>query len=470
MPLTTSQLNAQAILGQGISAPAVEALKQLNLNAAGLDIGASEIYVCVPEDRDSEKVRVFGTFTRDLEGIADWLSQCQVTSVAMESTGIYWLGIYQILEARGVEVLLVNAAHIKNVTGKKTDILDCQWIQQLHTYGLLAGSFRPVEQVCVLRSLVRHREMLIRSRVNHIQHMQKALEQMNLKLTQVVSDITGATGLGIIRAIIGGTHDPEALAQYRHIRCQTPVAQIIAALSGDYRQEHLFTLKQAVALYDFYTEKITETDTEIQAQFERMTASDPVHPLAKRLRTQSRGKNEPGFDLRLELYRIWGVDLTAVPGLNVLTLQVLLSEIGTDMSKWPTVKNFTSWLGLSPHNDKTGGRVIRSRTRKVASRANQALRMAARALCNSHSSLGVFYRKMRERLGAGKAVAAAAHKLARIIYHLLKHRVEYQPISAEQMQAHLQQKQLRHLQAQAQKVGARLVFDSDDSLEVQLAG
>lgn len=236
--------------GNAVKAPTLDTLKQINLNAAGLDVGASEIYVCVPEGRDEQLVRVFETFTPDLRALADWLKQCQVTTVAMEATGVYWIPIFQILESYGFEVYLVNAYHIKNVRGKKTDILDCQWIQQLHTYGLLQASFRPNEQICALRSLVRHREMLLRCRASHIQHMQKALQQMNLQLTQVLSDITGATGLLILRAIVAGNHDPQQLAQYRHQNCTKSETDIAKALTGDYRPEHLFALQQALELYD----------------------------------------------------------------------------------------------------------------------------------------------------------------------------------------------------------------------------
>ena len=227
------------------------ALEQINLNAAGIDVGASEIYVAVPPGRDKESVRVFGTYTADLKAAADWLAQCGLTTVAMESTGVYWIALYELLESRGFEVYLVNARHLKNVTGGQSDVADCQWIQQLHTYGLLEASFRPAEHICAVRALVRQREMLIRYRAAHIQHMQKALTQMNIQLTQVLSDITGVTGLKVIRAIVAGEHDPYQLAQYGHAQCAKSEAEIAKALEGNYRQEHLFVLKQALTLYDF---------------------------------------------------------------------------------------------------------------------------------------------------------------------------------------------------------------------------
>lgn len=301
----------------------LESLTQINLNAAGLDIGASEIYVCVPSGRDEQSVRVFATFTADLQALADWLSHCGVTTVAMESTGVYWIPIFQILEERGFEVYLVNAQYVKNVTGRKSDVLDCQWIQQLHTYGLLHASFRPDDQTCALRSLVRHREMLLRYRASHIQHIQKALEQMNLKLANVLSDVTGVTGLRILREIIAGVHDPEQLAKHRDWRCGKNEAEIAKSLTGDYRREHLFALQQAVELYDIYTAKLQACDGEIEqrlAQFVPQVNLDdhPLPPPTRRPTT--RPKNHPRNDLRPSLYQLAGVDLTQVDGLDVLTV------------------------------------------------------------------------------------------------------------------------------------------------------
>ena len=252
----------------------VDVLSQINVDAAGLDIGAEEIYACVPADRDEQPVRVFGTFTRDLYALADWLAACHIKTVAMESTGVYWIPTYEILESRGFEVYLVNARHLKNVPGKKTDVLDCQWIQQLHTYGLLQASFRPPEEICALRALVRHRGNLIRYRSAHIQHMQKALQQMNVLLMQVVSDITGVTGLNIIRAIVAGEHDPQVLARLRNPQCLKSEAEIAAALEGNFRFEHLFVLKQALAQYDFYDQQIRECDTELERMYDALSPAD----------------------------------------------------------------------------------------------------------------------------------------------------------------------------------------------------
>ena len=446
-----------------ISAPKLDSLKQIHLNAAGLDIGDKEIYVCVPEGRSDKSVRVFPTFTADLHALANWLQQCQVETVAMESTGVYWIPIFQILESRGFEVYLVNAQYIKNVTGKKTDILDCQWIQQLHTYGLLHKSFRPDDQICVLRSLVRHRDMLLRYRASHIQHIQKALQQMNLKLTNVLSDVTGLTGMTIIRDILSGVRDPYELAKHRHHHCRKSEAEIAKSLEGDYRPEHIFSLRQAVELYDIYTEKLQACDLEIE---QRLEAFDPKIdladcPLPAATHPGIRGKNDPDTDLRTMLYQMAGVDLTQIDGLNIATVQTILSEIGTDMSKWPTVKHFTSWLGLSPNNSKTGGKIIRTKTKKTDSRANLAFRQGAASLGRSKSALGKYYRRMKIKLGTPKAVVATAHKLARIVYHMLRNGAPFAAVPPEHEDKRYHERALRNLQRQAQKLGAKLVVEPD---------
>jgi len=312
--------------------PKLDALAQINHHAAGLDIGDAEIYAAVPESAADPAVRVFGTFTTDLQALADWLAACQVDTVAMESTGVYWIPIYELLEERGFQVYLVNARQLKNVSGKKTDILDCQWIQQLHTYGLLQPSFRPPEDICALRALIRHRANLLRSCAAEIQHMQKALQQMNLKLTNVLSDITGLTGLAIIRDIVAGERDPHKLARHRDPHCRKSEAEIAAALTGNYKAEHLFVLKQALAAHDFYQEQLVACDAETERMYQALaTQVDPVaQPLPPPRRPHSRRRNEPRFDLRTELYRTAGVDLTTVDGLDVLTVQAVLTETGVD--------------------------------------------------------------------------------------------------------------------------------------------
>ena len=438
-----------------------EELPHLNPDAAGLDIGAEEIWASVPAGRDPQPVRAFGTFTPDLHALAEWLTQCGVKTVAMESTGVYWSPIYEVLEARGFAVYLVNARHLKNVPGRKSDIKDCQWIQRLHSYGLLTASFRPAEDLRGLRAYVRQRALVLEHRAAHIQHMQKALQQMNVQLTQVVSDITGQTGLQIIRAIVAGERDPQTLAQLRHGRCHASEAEIATALSGHYRPEHVFALKQALALYDCYTQQVQECDATLAQHYAALKpVSDdttPPPPLGPDPKPNSHAKNAPAFDVRACLYRILGIDLTAVNGLDASTAQTLLSEIGTDMSKWPTEKHFASWLGLAPHNDISGGKVLRSKPLKVRSRAAQALRLAAQALGRTQTALGAYYRRRRARQGPKAAITATAHKLARIVYHLLKHREPYHPLNPEAYEHHLRQRELSLLKRQAARLGFTLL-------------
>jgi len=436
----------------------LEALEQINLDAAGLDIGDDEIYVAVPEGRDSVSVRVFQTFTRDLYSLANWLTACDVKTVAMESTGVYWIPIYEILEERGFEVYLVNARHVKNVPGRKTDILDCQWIQQLHTYGLLRASFRPPEDICALRALVRHRDNLIRSSVAEVQRMQKALQQMNVKLTNVLSDITGVTGMSIIRDILAGERDPHKLAAHRDFRCKKSQDEIAKSLEGNYKPEHVFTLDQSLQARDFYQNQIKVCDVEIE---ERYAAFEPKidateHPLIPGKKTKPRG-NEPDFNLRLYLYQMAGVDLTRIDGISILTVQKVLTETGVDMSAWPTSKHFASWLSLCPHNDKTGGKIIRSKTKKSQNRAAAALRMAATSLLHSKSALGGYYRSMRARLGKPEAVTATAHKLARIIYAMLKNQTEYRDPGEGYYEGQARQRAINNLKRKAKKLGFELV-------------
>lgn len=437
----------------------VDALSQINPNAAGLDIGAEEIYVCVPADRDAQFVRAFGTFTRDLYALAEWLTDCRLETVAMESTGVYWIPIYEILESRGFEVCLVNARHLKNVPGKKTDVLDCQWIQQLHTYGLLRASFRPPEEICALRALVRHRDNLVRYRSAHIQHMQKALQQMNVQLPQAVSDITGVTGLSIIRAIVAGEHNAHVLTRLRNPQCKKSEAEIAAALQGSYRFEHLFVLKQALAQYDFYDQQIRECDAQIETMYASLPAAehddDDLPPPPKSTQRKPR-KNQAHFDLATSLYRMVGVDLTAIDGIDALLAQKIIAEVGLDMSRWPTVKHFASWLGLSPQNKKSGGKVLSRRTKKTKNRANTAFRIAAQSLSRSNSALGGFYRRMRAKLGKAQANVATAHKLARIVYYMLKYRRPYQDPGQAYYDQQWRERAIRNLKRKAASFGLEL--------------
>lgn len=430
-------------------------LKQINLNAAGIDIGADEIYVCVPEGRDKQFVRQFGTFTTDLELIDHWLTQCGITSVAMESTGVFWIPLYERLDSRGYEVYLINAKHIKNVPGKKSDVVDCQWIQKLHTYGLLQNSFRPSDEMLPLRSLVRQREMLIRYRSAHIQHIQKALQEMNLKLDRVVSDVTGKTGMSIIRAILDGERDVNVLASYRDGRCKHPQDVIAKALVGNYREEHLFALQQAVDLYDVYSQKLADCDSKLEERYSVIRpqfVAEELPPLPPPRRKKPHG-NEPDFDLRTKLYQMVGIDLTAIEGISALTVQTVLSEIGTDMSRWPTVKHFTSWLGLCPNNHISGGRILKRTTSKNKNRAAQALRTATQSLHHAKAGLGNYYRKMKAKHGPKVATNATAHKMARIIYTMLKNKTAYVPIDLDDYEQKRRDYHLKKLEKQAAKLG-----------------
>jgi transposase len=339
-------------------------LPLVNADAAGIDIGASEHYVAVPADRDELPVRRFGAFTEDLHALAQWLLQCGVKSVAMESTGVYWIPLYQVLESYGLAVKLVNARHVKHVPGRKSDVQDCQWLQQLESFGLLTGSFRPEAKICVLRSYMRQREKLIRSASRYVQQMQKALTEMNLKLHQVISDLSGQTGLTIIRAILSGERDRMKLAALKDRRVKSDVLRIARALEGDYRHEHLFALQQALELYDFHQLKIAECDARILKEMQTLEtrAAAPATGLKRKPRSNH---NPIPFDSQAELYRVLGVDLTRIDGLNESTVQLILSELGLDLcQKWPTEGQFASWLGLCPNNEISGGKVLKRGTRR----------------------------------------------------------------------------------------------------------
>lgn len=442
-------------------------LDPIHPNAAGIDIGAQNHWVCVPSGRANECVRRFGCYTADLYAIADWLTESGVETVAMESTGVYWIPLFQILETRGFEVKLVNAHHVKTLPGRKTDVLDCQWLQQLHSYGLLSGSFRPEDEICILRSYIRQRDSLIRSASVHIQRMQKALTQMNIQLHQAVSDITGTTGMTIIRAIVGGEHDPQVLAAKKHHRVKRSEAEIAAALNGDYRKEHLFVLQQELHLYDVYQSQIAECDRHIEeclSQFNDKIdiSQSPLSP-PKHTRHKPQG-NEPAFDLRTHLYRMSGVDFTRVDGLGVLTVQIILSEVGLDPSRFPTVKHFTSWLGLCPGSRITGGKIKSSQTRPVVNRAANAFRMAAQTAGKSHSALGAFYRRLRSRLGSPKAITATAHKIARIFYKLWTYRGDYTDPGMDYYEQRYRERMVNNLHKKAQAFGFELIPQPSENL------
>ena len=436
-------------------------LQQLNLFAAGIDIGSKSHFVAVPEGADEQNVREFGCFTADLHRLVDWLISCLVTTVVMESTGAYWIPLFEILESRGIEVKLVNARHVKNVPGRKTDVLDCQWLQQLHTYGLLSGSFRPPEQICALRAYIRHRMNQVRYCAAHIQYMQKALTQMNLLLHNVVSDITGVTGMSIIKAILAGERNPQVLASMRDRRCKNTVETIAKSLEGNYRPEHLFSLKQAVETFEFYQAQIANCDQEIESlltTFDSRVVDNPSsNPDTKDSPASKSSDSRRVFNLQDELYRVAGVDLTKIDGIDTTTALKIISEIGVDMDRWKSEKHFASWLGLSPGSKVTGGKSLSGKTKPIVNRAAAALRMAASTLYRSKCALGAYYRRMKARLGAPKAITATAHKLARLIYSMLKHGKEYTDIGQDYYEEQYKSRAVKNLKIRARQLGFDLV-------------
>ena len=423
-------------------------------NAAAVDIGSAAHWVAVPRHKSDEPVREFASFTADLMALADWLQSCGVDTVAMESTGVYWIPLYELLAKRGFEVILVNARHVKNVSGRKSDVLDCQWLQQLHSYGLLAGAFRPADAVCELRSITRQRGMLLKSQARSVQHMQKALTQMNIQLANVISDVAGVTGLAIVRAIVGGERDTQVLAGYRDRRIKASVEDIAKSLQGNWRGEHLFALKQALGVFDFCGTQLGECDVEIESRLKALGKHEGSPAKGKK---RSKAKNAPKFDVREHLYKVCGVDLTRIDGIDVSTAMTVISEIGPDMSRFRTVKHFTSWLGLCPGTKISGGKTLGSRTKRTANRATQALKMAAAALRSSRSALGAFFRRMSARMDKAKAVTATAHKLARLVYVMLTRGEEYTDQGQQYYEERYRDRVLRNLNKQARQLGFELI-------------
>lgn len=435
----------------------------IHLHAAGIDVGSEEHYVAVPPGRDPEgvDVRRFGAFTADLHALAGWLERCGIATVAMESTGVYWIPLFELLESRGLAVHLVNPRHLKSVPGRKTDVLDCQWIQRLHAYGLLQGSFRPEEQICVLRSYRRQRETVVQDRSRQVQHIQKALEQMNVKLHKVVTDVTGRTGMGILRAILAGERNPRRLAALRDRRCKQSEAAIAKALEGNWREEHLFALAQAVALYDVYTQQIAACDARIEQHLRTLDDRSKGQPTPQPQRKPTTNASAPSFDARTLLYRAAGVDLTRIDGIAETTALTVLSEVGVDMSRWPTEKHFASWMGLCPGNKVSGGKRLSGRTKPCANRAADALRLAAQSLHHSRSALGAYYRRLRARLGAPKAITATAHKLARLVYRMLRDGTEYTDVGQDYYEQRYHKRLLHNLERKARELGYALKKTED---------
>ena len=440
-----------------------KSLRRVNLDAAGIDVGSNSHHVAAPEDRDDEPVREFRSFTNDLHRLADWLEDCGIDTVAMESTGVYWIPLYEILEERGFEVVLVNARDFKSVPGRKTDVLDCQWLQELHTYGLLRASFRPDAEVAAMRAYVRHRDMLVKDAARHVQHMQKALSLMNIQLHNVISDITGATGMRIIRSIISGNHNPQALAEFKDYRCKASKETIVESLTGNYRPEHVFALRQAVELYDFYQRQMGSADEEIEKLLCKLEETSPAREdLAPSKRKRPKG-NEPNFDIRTRLYAVTGTDLTEITAIGPYSALKIISEIGTDMTRWPSADHFASWATLAPRNKITGGRLISSHTRSSANRLAEVLRMAAMTIGKTDPYLGAFYRRKAAHIGKAKAITATARKLAVIIYNMLARGV---PFDDPGLRAHDEQHRerlLKNLSKRAKSLGLQLVRETDQS-------
>jgi len=433
-------------------------LEVVHEQAAGIDVGNEAHYVAVRPDRDPEPVRRFECFTADLYRLADWLQSCGVKTVAMQSTGVYWIPLYDILEERGFEVYLVNARHTKNLPGRKSDVQECQWLLKLHTYGLLNNSFQPPSEIRVLRTYWRQRAEHVRGAATCIQRMQKALTQMNVQLANVISDLSGLTGQTIVRAIVAGERDPQKLAELRDPRVQASPKEIAKSLEGNWRPELLFLLQQEIEMYDTYQRRVAECDQQLQRQltsFPGTVAPKQREGDGKRKRAKP-AKNAPGFDLGAELQRITGVDLTRIDGIDVMVAQTVLAEVGLDMSRWKTEAHFSSWLGLCPDNRITGDKVLSRGTRRVVNRAATALRMAANALLRSQTYLGAQYRRLRTKLGAPKAITAMAHRLARLTYRMLKYGQRYVDKGAEYYEQKYRNQQLRFLQKKAAQLGFRI--------------
>jgi transposase len=424
-------------------------------NAAGIDIGNESHYVAVPPERDVNPVRQFACFTEDLRRMAEWLKSCRIDTVAMQSTGVYWLPVYEILAEAGLRVFLVNARHTKNLPGRKTDVQECQWLLQLHTFGLLNNSFRPPEEICMLRAYWRQRAQHVASASACIHRIQKVLTEMNVQLANVISDISGVTGMAILQAILKGERDRYKLAALADVRIQATREEIARSLEGNWRQELLFILQQELDLYQIYQQQIAECDTALQAHLQ--TLEDKIEPTSHLPRPKANkraGDNAPTtFDLRGELYRISGADLTQIDGINVMNAQTIIAEVGVDMSRFPSEAHFASFLGLCPDNQITGGKVLRRGTKRVQNRAATALRMAATSLWRSKTYLGAKFRRLRARLGAPKAITAMAHMLARLVYRMLRYGDQYVDKGMQFYEEKYRQHQIHSIEKKAKDLG-----------------
>ena len=437
-------------------------LRQINLHAAGIDIGSQSSWVAVPPGSHATPVREFGMFTSDLEAMSVYLHAAGVTTVVLESTGVYWIPVFEVLESSGLTVLLVDAHHVKQVSGRKTDVSDCQWLQTLHTFGLLRGAYRPADDLCALRSLVRQRTMLTQQRACHIQHMQKAMTQMNLQLHHVISEVTGVSGMQIMRAIVAGQRDPVALAQLRDGRIRASEATMVKALTGNYLSEHVFALKQALALYDFFGTQLDDCVAEILHQARRIAPPAANPPTTPPTADQSgapkpKKRREDKDPVAIAFTRLAGVNLTTIDGISTITAITVLGEIGGNVDAWPSEHHFASWLRLAPNPRISGGKLLKRGDKRPLSRAALALRQGAQSLGHSTSALGAFYRRLKNRSGASRAITAAAHKMARIIYRMIKHGKNYVDQGQALYESKLRQRSLEALTKRAKTFGFQLV-------------
>jgi transposase len=437
-----------------------KALEIVHPDAAGIDVGGSEHWVAINPERDPEPVRCFGCFTADLREMAVWLVEKGVRSVALQSTGVYWMPVLEVLEQHGLEVYLVNARHTKNVPGRKSDVQECQWLLKLHAFGLLNNSFQPSDEIRIARTLWRQRESLVAEAASTIQRMQKVLTEMNVQLANVLSDLSGVSGMKIIAAILKGERDPWELAALVMPGVKATSEEIVKSLEGNWRKELLFVLKQQVELYKIYQQKITACDLQLRKHLELMGSKVDLQtqPLGPRPKGKANSRNAPSFDLRSELYRITGIDWSQINGIDVLTAQTVIAEASADLSAFPSEKQFTSWLGLCPTNQQSGSKILIRRTRKVVNRATVAFRNAASTLIRSQSYLGAQYRRLRTRLGAPKAITAMARKLACLFYRLIKHGQQYVDKGTEYYEARYREQQIRSLTKRAHKLGLQLVI------------
>lgn len=442
-------------------------LEIVNRNVAGIDVGNESHFVAVPPGRDPQPVQEFGSWTADLARMADWLKACGIETVVMQSTGVYWIALYDVLEARGFTLCLANARHTKNLPGRKSDVQESQWLLKLHTYGLLRNSFRPPDQIRAVRSLWRLRDRHVKEAARAVQHMQKSMVTMNIQLSNAISDITGATGQAIIRAILAGERNPGKLAKLRDRRVKATAEEVARSLEGNWREDMLFELRQAVDAYDFIQKQMVECDQRLQALMAELPAREVEaavvaaeaagKPARKKKRSGGKNKNVPPFDLQAELERVCGVDLTSIDGIDIMTAQTVVAELGTDFSRWKDEAHFSSWLGLSPSRDISGGKVLKQGTLKVKNRVATALRTAANTLLRSDSYLGARFRSLRTRRGAPKAIKAMARYLACLIYRMFTHGQAWVDRGAQEFENQRAQRELLALQRKAAAHGFKLV-------------